>query len=142
MITGLAHICFVAKDLDASLAFYRDKLGLAYAFDLKNDQGERAGIYLHAGARTFVELFQARSGQKPNAGNYRHFCLEVSDFDATVQRLRDAGVDVTGVIEGQDHAWQAWISDPDGNRIELHGYTPESWQNQWLQKAQTRQKKS
>jgi hypothetical protein len=27
---------------------------------------------------------------------------------------------------GSDHSWQAWLADPDGNRIELHAYTPES----------------
>jgi hypothetical protein len=31
-----------------------------------------------------------------------------------------------------DRSHQAWIVDPDGNRIELHGYTPESKQNGWL----------
>jgi hypothetical protein len=31
-----------------------------------------------------------------------------------------------------DHSWQAWITDPDGNKIELHDYTPESWQAPFL----------
>jgi hypothetical protein len=29
---------------------------------------------------------------------------------------------------GSDQSWQAWLADPDGNRIELHAYTPESKQ--------------
>ena len=29
---------------------------------------------------------------------------------------------------GGDNSWQAWTCDPDGNRIELHQYTPESKQ--------------
>ncbi len=34
---------------------------------------------------------------------------------------------------GSDHSWQAWLSDPDGNRVELHQYTPESWQTPALE---------
>ena len=26
----------------------------------------------------------------------------------------------------------SWVIDPDGNRIELRAYTPESWQAPWL----------
>jgi predicted enzyme related to lactoylglutathione lyase len=52
----------------------------------------------------------------------------VEDFEGTVAALRKNGVEVTGAKPGMDHSWQAWIQDPDGNRIELHAYTPESWQ--------------
>lgn len=29
---------------------------------------------------------------------------------------------------GADHAYQAWLTDPDGVRIELHEYTPDCCQ--------------
>ena len=45
--------------------------------------------------------------------------------------LMDGGV-VTAPNLGADHSWQAWLADPDGNRIELHQYTPESKQTPWL----------
>jgi predicted enzyme related to lactoylglutathione lyase len=52
----------------------------------------------------------------------------VDDVAAAVKALRAKGVEVTDPKMGTDHSWQAWLSDPDGNRIELHGYTPESKQ--------------
>ena len=38
------------------------------------------------------------------------------------------GVEATDPKLGSDHAWQSWIKDPEGNAIELHAYTPQSWQ--------------
>jgi glyoxylase I family protein len=132
MITGLAHVCFVVPDLERSLAFYRDALGLEPAFDFVNAEGRRFGLYLHPGGRNFIELFEGTLGAPAEAQSFRHICLEVDDIDVTVQMLRDRGVEVTDVKLGGDQSYQAWIADPDGNRIELHGYTPQSWQAPWL----------
>jgi catechol 2,3-dioxygenase-like lactoylglutathione lyase family enzyme len=121
------------KDLDAAIAFYTGKLGLKHAFDFKDPQGKRFGVYLRAGRRTFIELFTGKYERPAQPPSYQHLCLEVDDFDKTVETLKSRGVEVTGVKLGDDHSWQAWINDPDGNRMELHGYTKESWQAPWLE---------
>lgn len=132
MVTGLAHLCFTVKDLDASIAFYRDALGLVPAFDFRDEGGRRFGAYLHLGGRAFLELFRADAVRPADGQAYQHCCLEVDDFRAAVADLRRRGIEVTDVVLGSDQTWQAWLSDPDGNRIELHQYTPESWQAPWL----------
>lgn len=128
MITGIAHICFRVSELERSIAFYCDELGLQPAFDFRDEAGRRFGVYLHAGARTYVELFEGQIGEPAEGQSYRHVCLEVDDIQATVEALRDRGVEVTDPKLGNDHTWQAWLADPDGNRLELHQYTPQSWQ--------------
>ena len=128
MITSVAHVCFVVSDLDASIAFYCDQLGLKHAFDFIRDDGERFGVYIHAGERTFIELFIGELGEPADGQSYRHICLEVDDIESTVAELRSRGVEVTDPSRGSDRSWQAWLADPDGNRIELHHYTPESRQ--------------
>jgi glyoxylase I family protein len=132
MLKALAHVCFTVGDLDASTAFYCDALGLTHAFDFVNDKGERFGVYLHVGGRGFVELFEGTPTDPGSAPSYRHFCLEVDDIRAAVADLRAKGVEVTDPTLGSDQSWQAWLKDPDGNRIELHCYTPESRQGPWL----------
>ena len=133
MITGLAHVCFIVGDLEASTAFYRDKLGFKPAFEFRREDGTKFGQYLHIGGRTFIELFQGGKREaNGEAMSYRHFCLEVDDIGETVAGLRGRGVEVSEIKEGSDHSWQAWLADPDGNRIELHGYTGESKQGPYL----------
>lgn len=128
MIKGLAHVCFIVRDLDASIAFYRDKLGMKEGFPFLKDDGTRFGVYLHAGARNFIELFVGKPEAYDEKQSYRHICLEVDDIQGTVKAWRAKGVEVTDVKMGSDHSWQAWLKDPDGNAIELHHYTPESKQ--------------
>ena len=131
MITGFAHSCFVVRDLDASLAFYVDGLGLTPAFDFVNDQGVRFGVYLYLSGRNFIELFQGTVEEPSPNQSFKHICLEVDDIDTTVAAIQAKGIAVGPISLGSDHSWQAWLADPDGNRIELHGYTPESKQAKW-----------
>lgn len=131
IVKGLAHVCFTVSDLEASIAFYRDKLGMTPAFDFVKD-GKRYGVYLHVGGRSFIELFQGKLAAPAEGQAYRHLCLEVQDVAEAVRRIREHGGEVTDPKLGGDNSWQAWLSDPDGNRIELHSYTPESKQSPWL----------
>ena len=128
MITGVAHACFTVSDLERSLAFYRDGLGFTPAFDFRDENGRRFGLYLYVGGRNFIEIFEGQVGDPAEGQSFRHICLEVDDIQATVKTLRERGVEVSDPKLGKDQSYQAWITDPDGNRFELHQYTPESWQ--------------
>lgn len=132
LIRGLAHVCFTVSDLQRSLDFYCGTLGLQPAFEFVRPTGERYGQYIHVGGRAFIELFEGGVAERAEGQPYRHVCLEVDDIEEAVRRLQERGVAVTDVKVGNDRSYQAWISDPDGNRIELHGYTPESKQAPYL----------
>ena len=132
MITGIAHICYHVADLERSIVYYVNGLGFQHAFDFRRDTGERHGCYLHLGGRSFVELFQRPLAEPADGQSYRHMCLEVDDMDETVAALRGRGIQVSAPKLGSDQSWQAWLTDPDGNRIELHAYTPSSWQSPHL----------
>jgi lactoylglutathione lyase/glyoxylase I family protein len=133
MLKAIAHVCFRVQNLDASIEFYVEKLGLTHSFDFINEAGERFGVYLHVAGRSFVELFQAAPGEPERPQSWQHFCLEVDDIPQATEALRAKGVEVTDPYLGSDGSWQVWIQDPDGNRIELHGYTPDSRQGPYLQ---------
>lgn len=128
MITGIAHICFTVSDLDRSIQFYQEGLGFTHAFDFVRDTGERHGCYLHIGGRNFIEMFVGPVDPPVKGQAYRHFCLEVDDIQATVAELRAKGIECSEIKLGKDQSYQSWVTDPDGNRIELHDYTPQSWQ--------------
>ena len=59
---------------------------------------------------------------------YGHFCLEVTGLSAFRENSITRGVDIGEIQTGMDGSLQAWLADPDGNRIELMKYTHASAQ--------------
>lgn len=131
MIIGLTHAAVRVTDLDASIAFYRDVLGLEETFRLTNDAGEAWPVYLKVAENQFIELFPGASGphEAPKNAGLVHICLQVDDIQSAFRELTARGlVPHREPILGADGSWQFWTSDPDGNPIEFHQFTPESRQ--------------
>lgn len=132
MITGIAHAAFRVENLDASIAFYTNILGLKEAFRLVNDEGEPWLVYLQINANTFIELFPHGTQKTPltrESIGFAHLCLHVNDMTATLAELRKRGLPCPGEPSlGQDGNWQYWINDPDGNPIESMQIMPDSLQ--------------
>jgi lactoylglutathione lyase len=137
MIRQLAHLNFVTTDLPQIIDFYVNKLGLPVKFTLKDTEGVPFGYYFECGHATFIEFFDQALAARFWGGpvealspgtRYRHFCLEVTGLDEFCEKLRLRGVAVTAITLGMDNSRQAWISDPDGNAIELMEYGPASLQ--------------
>jgi lactoylglutathione lyase/glyoxylase I family protein len=126
MICRLAHVCLHVSNLQASLDFYEGVLELPRKFQFR--KGEQLyGAYLEVGPRNYIELFE-RPGLAPQNTGIVHFCLETPDIDEAIRTLEQKSVEHTEKKLGADNSWQIWVTDPDGNRIELHQYTDESSQ--------------
>ena len=126
MITQLAHVCFTTPDLDATVQFYRDILGLEVTFHfIRGD--EKIGCYFQLGGRTFLECFK-RNGGEHVQGDLKHFCLQTGDIGALERKLKQAGVETRGRRTGSDGSHQLWCTDPNGIDIEFQEYTEQSCQ--------------
>ncbi|HJS18308.1 MAG TPA: VOC family protein [Anaerolineales bacterium] len=137
MIRQLAHLNFVTNDLSRIIDFYVGKLGMSVKFTLNNTQGQPFGYYFGCGNTTFLEFFDqamaievwgGKVEQLTGGTRYKHFCLEVTGLDEYCKTLKSKGVQVTGISLGMDNSRQAWVTDPDGNAIELMEYGPASLQ--------------
>ena len=140
MIRQLAHLCLMSHQLPAMTAFYRDGLGLPVKFSLKHDDGTAFGHYFGAGSMTFVEIFDRAGAVKQWGGDseklkshvgthFNHLCFEVTGLEEFCAKIAARGVVIDRPVKtGMDHSRQAWITDPDGNVIELMEYTPQSMQ--------------
>ena len=137
MIRRLAHLCLFTNDLERLVAFYRDGLGLSVKFRFAAADGAVFGAYVGAGDSTFIEFFDQHLAAKQwggdlaplAAGNrYGHLCLEVTGLADFRAALMERGVSVGEIRAGLDHSLQAWLADPDGNRVELMEYTHRSAQ--------------
>lgn len=125
--TDLAHAAFSVKDVDRTLAFY-EQLGIREAFRLHHDDGTLMLVYLHVAGDRFIEIFPGGSGSDPKRKeSFMHLCLLTEDLHAAVEALRAAGVALDREpTTGLDTNLQAWISDPDGNAVELMQLSPAS----------------
>ena len=119
MITDFGHTALRVHDLDRSLAFYAN-LGLDGSFRLHHDDGSLMLVYLHIAGDRFLELFPGGSPPPQSAGSFMHICLVTDDLETQVAELEAAGVAIDRPPSlGLDDNLQAWISDPDGNAVEL-----------------------
>jgi lactoylglutathione lyase/glyoxylase I family protein len=126
MFSRIAHVCLTVKDLERSVAFY-ERLGLSVRFRFTR-KGENFGAYVQIAEGNFVELFEDKAAESIRPNDTRHFCLETQDIDAVTTQLAQRGVAFTPKKLGCDNTWQIWLEDPDGNRFEVHQYTPQSTQ--------------
>jgi predicted enzyme related to lactoylglutathione lyase len=101
-------------DLDRTITFYRDTLGLAVAREF--GEGDQRGVVFFAGGG-FIEVV----GTGPPAGRAGvQLWLQVRSLDDAVSELSNRGVELARppVLE----PWgllEAWLDDPDGVRIHL-----------------------
>ena len=105
-------------DLEKSLAFYKDNLGLREVRRKNADDGSFTLVYLGDGATEFtLELTWLRDWEKPyNLGdNEFHLALKVDDFEAA-----HALHTKNGCICYENKSMGIYfISDPDGYWIEI-----------------------
>ena len=150
-VIEFGHLAFNVTDMDRAQHFYCDLLGLEKAFpirlpenmaELRPDSplaalaGKVFIQYIKLGNGSFLELFRPTPATNlesggPNYDNigYVHLSLVVDDLPAWEAHLKKNGVTFDSEIQmGPDHTYTMWIRDPDGNRIELMQYTPESLQ--------------
>jgi lactoylglutathione lyase len=130
-ISSLAHVALKVKDMDKSLDFYVSKMGFPEMFRLHRD-GKLWIVYLRITDDQYLELFPDGVGDRAagrDATGVNHFCLGVDDIDVVVDGLTRAGIPLTTNKKmGADYNFQAWIEDPDGNRIELMQMMPKAMQ--------------
>lgn len=126
-IVDLGHPAFACHNLEATLEFYAT-LGIHESFRLHHEDGSLMLIYLHIAEDRFIEVFP--NGPDPSergAQSFMHICLATDELEAFVDDIRERGIHID--IEpqmGLDFNLQAWITDPDGNKIELMQYSPGS----------------
>lgn len=131
MITNIAHNAVTVRDMEESLRFYTEALGFKRAFDIdRPEDGSPWIVYLNICPGQFLELFYGGKADNPwrdELIGFNHFCFEVDDIFETVERVRKAGYPIDAEPrQGADYNWQAWVTDPNGIRIELMKISPES----------------
>jgi catechol 2,3-dioxygenase-like lactoylglutathione lyase family enzyme len=138
----LHHVGLTVSDLEASLRFWGDALGMQTVVRQERQGGYLEAIVREPGAHVLqaqleledggarVELFQyvappgERVGARPRDVGFAHVAVRCQDVDAILARLVAAGGEAFGdVIEvdaGVNRGARAvYVRDPDGHVLEL-----------------------
>lgn len=113
------HTMVRVTDIDASLDFYCDKLGLTELRRIDNEAGRFTLVFLAAPGdeSAQVELTWNWDPESLSGGrNFGHLAYQVDDIYATCQRLMEGGVTIN---RPPRDGWMAFVRSPDGVSIEL-----------------------
>jgi catechol 2,3-dioxygenase-like lactoylglutathione lyase family enzyme len=118
-VNGFDHVVVNSSDIERSLAWYCDELGLEPVRAEEWRRGEVLFPSVRVNAETIIDLFPAeRTGE-----NVNHFCLVIApdDLDAIAARF-PGSLRADGLFGAQGFASSLYVKDPDGNTIELRYY--------------------
>ena len=134
-LTGLHPVTAICSDLERTIAFYRDILGLAIVQDgpSDDDPGTRHvwfGAVDGAPGRlvSFMEYPQMPAGVQ-GIGSVHHFAFAVDsaeEQEAWRDYLREQGVEASEIFD-RGRFNSLYVRDPDGNIVEIATRSPGLW---------------
>ena len=129
-ITEMDHIVLRVQDVDVSLRFYTETLGLKAERVEQWQMGEVRFPSARLNDDTIIDFFAADQQPigKNGARNQDHFCMviEPTDMDELKSKFEAMGVEIQG---GPGKRWGSrgdgislYVYDPDDNVVELRHY--------------------
>ena len=118
------HTMVRVTDIEKSLAFYRDALGLEVLSRRDHEAGRFTLVFLAAPGDSTAQVELTYNGPAPDGSaevytggrNFGHLAYAVDDIYATCQRLMDHGVTI---LRPPRDGRMAFVRSPDGISIEL-----------------------
>ena len=124
MIKKFLHTRFRVSDMNKSIYFYRDILGMKVVEQKTSPRGSKLVFLKFPDMDCELELCSF-----PDSGNVHvpedlvHLAFEVDDLERCIERLKVAGVLITeGPIESSNGTRFIFTEDPDKYEIELMQY--------------------
>ena len=133
-IQALDHIVLNVRDIDRSLSFYTETLGLQPERLDEFKAGKVGFPSVRITDDTVIDLFPIKGPAAGNisdekfAGNLNHFCMVIGtdDFSGIVEYLKEKEIPIrAGPVSrwgARGRATSVYFLDPDGNEIELRCY--------------------
>jgi len=127
----LVYVGIQVRDMDRSISFYRDVLGMQVVRrqHVPETGGEWAELR-SIGSKQMLELNWYPNASRFFAGPYRngdeldHIAFECEDVERAYRELLEKGARPGHPPFAEGNSWLAYVEDPDGIWIELTGPTP------------------
>lgn len=119
-VRGLDHVVLRVADMDRAIAFYEQVLGLHVERRL-----EEIGLVQLRAGNAMIDLVP-RTEDEDDGRNMDHFAVRIEHLDAPAigAHLRRHGIDPGEVRRrygAEGYGPSIYITDPDGNTVELKG---------------------
>jgi len=122
-VRGADFVMYQVTDLDKSIGFYRDTLGMV----LEGHWEDFAWAELAAAPTTLALWDPSKTTEVEAESGGAALALAVEDVNAAVEELQAAGVTVLAGTMDTPACYMAVIADPDGNRVILHQRKDGTW---------------
>jgi len=122
MIHKLEHIGVMVKDMDASIRFYTEVLGMRLVKRVALADGAELGFLSFPGSEQIeIELVGRGREGLPDNGVVHHIAFTVSDIQSEIDRLKSLGVKLMDETPRRilDGDLIAFFFGPDGERLEF-----------------------
>lgn len=125
MISGMNHFTVLAEDLEATVRFYVDLLGLTPG--PRPDLGF-PGAWLYVGDSAVLHIIAGREMPAQRAGVIDHMAFSAQGLPTVKARLDAEGVRYELRRQRGAGTWQLFCHDPNGAKVELDFDPTESLQ--------------
>ncbi|HEU5463434.1 MAG TPA: VOC family protein [Candidatus Binatia bacterium] len=130
-ISGLrfGHVAFKVADAERMVRWYADALGAKKIYHAPAQDDRAELMFLEFSRGQLIELFTGGKNLLPSPPDpigYVHFCVVVDDLEQALEHLAEMGVKPERKFIGRAAQHIAFITDPEGNSIELMEIPPES----------------
>ena len=135
VVAGLSHAAIRTRDIQESIRYYTETLGLQEAFRMYAEDGSLATVYLFLAPGQYLELFANGTRDRGPVGaetvGFCHLCLMTRNIRQSYEAVREKGGPLdSDVRRGKSRCLMFWTHDPDGTQIEIMEMPPESLQAQ------------
>ena len=121
-VLGIDHAAISVVDLERSLKFYTEVLGLKIS--PRENQKPGSEHFLDCGT-SLIGLIQGEKDGKKHmledgglGGNHISFRVPTQDFDRYAEDLKNLGIPIT-YQKKREKSWSLYFLDPDGNKLEI-----------------------
>ena len=120
---GFNHYTISVHDVDISIKYYRDILGLK---TIKRPSFDFRGAWFDVGNQVQLHLIEDVEIQIiPSGSRSLHFAFHVENVRTFHDNLLNKGIEIVHNIKARpDGVLQFYITDPDGYFIEITEYPP------------------
>ena len=121
--TTMNHFTILTDDVEGTVRFYGDLLGLAAG---QRPNFDFPGAWLYASSQPILHVIGGRPKSELKAGVIDHMAFTGRDLSGTLAKLKARGIEHSCRRQVGSGVWQVFFFDPNGARVELDFAADES----------------